>query len=187
MAKHLSTDEIQAGLPEVLQAPKDAGVVRLIVRRPSVGKREILAEGELDCGVGLVGDSWQNRKSRRTADGLPHPDMQLNLMNARMIALLAGDEARWPLAGDRLFIDMDLRAANLPPGTRLALGSAVIEVTSQPHTDCEKFVERFGIDAMKFVNSPAGRDLQLRGINARVIRPGRVRPRDVVIKFPETL
>jgi hypothetical protein len=183
--RHLTTDEIEAGLGEIVASPKDEGILRLIVRRPRIGAREVIEQGELDCAVGLVGDTWNMRKSTRTADGSPYPDMQLNVMNARVIALLAQDEARWPLAGDQLFLDMDLSAANLPPGTRLALGSAVIEVTSQPHTGCGKFVERFGADATKFVNSSVGRDLRLRGIHARVVRPGRIRAGDIVRKVPK--
>src|SRR6185436_19826296 len=128
---------------------------------------------------------WGRRGSTRTFDGSPHPEMQLNVMNARVIALIAQDESRWPLAGDQLFLDLDLSAANMPPGTQLALGTAVIEVTDQPHTGCGKFVERFGVDAMKFVNSSIGTELHLRGINARVVRPGRVWAGDIVRKLPQ--
>ena len=131
---------------------------------------------------GLVGDSWIKRSSNRTADGTPHPDMQLNIMNSRVIALVAQARERWHLAGDQLFMDLDLSLENLPAGTRLALASAVIEVTPEPHTGCQKFVSRFGTDAMKFVNSPLGRQLNLRGINARVVAPGIIRVRDVAKK-----
>jgi len=130
-----------------------------------------------------VGDNWRTRSSSRTPDGSAHPDMQLNVMNSRVIALVAQNKDRWPLAGDQLFIEMDLSAANLPPGTRLAIGSAVIEVTAQPHTGCKKFVERFGLDAMKFVNSPVGEQLHLRGINAKVVQPGVIRLGDVAKKI----
>jgi MOSC domain len=145
------------------------------VRRPRVNEREVLEEGELHTTEGLVGDSWKKRRSSRTPDGKAHPEMQLNIMNSRVIALVAQHKERWPLAGDQLFIDMDLSDENLPAGTRLALGSAVIEVTPQPHTGCKKFVSRFGLDAMKFVNSTLGKQLHLRGINARVIQPGTIR------------
>jgi MOSC domain-containing protein YiiM len=154
----------------------------LIVRRPAIDQREILEVGELDPLVGLVGDNWGTRGSSKTADGSAHPAKQLTLMNSRVIALVAGDKARWPLAGDQLFVDFDLSQVNLPPGTELEIGSAVIEVTDQPHTGCEKFVARFGVDAVQFVNSAVGRDLQLRGINARVIRAGTIRVGDVVKK-----
>jgi hypothetical protein len=175
--------ELEAGLDEIRQAPKDEGVLRLIVRRPRVGEREVLIEGELDPAAGLVGDSWRARNSSRTRDGSPHAEMQLNIMSSRVIALVAGTEDRWPLAGDQLFIDMDLSGRNLPAGARLALGSAVIEVTAQPHTGCQKFMARFGVDAMKFVNSPVGRELQLRGINARVVHPGVIRAGGLVRKL----
>jgi hypothetical protein len=182
-AKHLTTAELEAGLDAIRQSPKDEGVVALIVRRPQVDAREVLEEGELDLVEGLVGDSWKVRASTRTPDGSPHPDMQLNVMNARVIALVAGEKGRWPLAGDQLFIDMDVSQENLPPGTRLALGSAVIEVTDQPHTGCKKFAARFGLDALKLVNSPVGRQLQLRGVNARVAQPGVIRVGDLVKKL----
>ena len=180
--KHLTTQELEAGLEEILQSPKDAGELKLIVRRPAVDAREVLQTGELDIADGLVGDTWKVRGSGRTADGSSHPDMQLNVINARVIALLAQDPNRWQLAGDQLFVDFDLSEENLPPGTQLSIGSAVIEVTDQPHTGCQKFVSRFGLDAMKFVNSPRGRQLHLRGINARVILPGVIRTGDPVRK-----
>jgi hypothetical protein len=181
--RHLTASELEAGLEAIIQSPTDVGVLEMIVRRPEVGEREILEEGQLDLTDGLVGDSWKNRKSKRTADGTPHPDMQLNLMNSRVIALLSQDKGRWSLAGDQLYVDLDLSEANLPPGTRLAIGSAMIEVTDQPHIGCGKFLERFGVDAVKFINSREREDLHLRGINARVIRPGVLRVGDTVSKL----
>jgi hypothetical protein len=180
---HLTMSELEAGLEEIGRSPKDGGVLEMIVRRPQVGEREILQEGQLDLVDGLVGDSWKNRSSRRTADRTPHPDMQLNLMNSRVVALVSQDKSRWHLAGDQLFVDFDLSEANVPAGTKLTIGSAVIEVTAQPHTGCGKFVERFGLDAMKFVNSAERQDLHLRGINARVVRPGVLRVGDSIAKL----
>lgn len=180
--KHLSTTELEAGLDDIRQSPRDEGILNLIVRRPQVDEREVLDEGELDLLHGLTGDSWKTRPSSRTPDGSAHPDMQLNIMNSRVIALVAGEKDRWQLAGDQLFLDLDLSADNLPAGTRLALGSAVIEVTPPPHLGCHKFVARFGKEAMMFVNSPLGRELHLRGINARVIQSGRIRVGDVAKK-----
>jgi hypothetical protein len=168
-------EQLEAGLDGIRQSPKDEGVLELIVRRPQIDAREVLEEAELHPAEGLVGDSWKLRGSSRTPDGSAHPDMQLNIINARVIALVAQDRQCWQLAGDQLYLDMDLSEENLPAGTRLALGSAVIEVTPQPHTGCKKFVARFGLDAMKFVNSPTGRELHLRGINARVVQPGVIR------------
>ena len=180
--KHLTTKELEAGLDEIRQSPKDEGVLNLIVRRPRVDEREVLNEGELHTDHGLTGDSWKSRRSSRTSDGSAHPDMQLNIMNSRVISLVAGDKDRWQLAGDQLFLDLDLSAENLPPGSRIQVGSAVIEVTSMPHLGCHKFVARFGKDAMKFVNSPVGRELHLRGINARVVHPGLIRVGNVARK-----
>lgn len=175
--------ELEAGLTDVGRSPKDGGVLEMIVRRPDVGAREIVQDGQLDLAEGLVGDNWKARTSKRTPDGSPHPDMQLNLMNSRVVALVSQDRSRWHLAGDQLYVDLDLSEANLPPGTRLAVGSAVIEVTAEPHTGCSKFVERFGLDAMKFVNASERRDLHLRGVNARVVRAGAIRTGDTVSKL----
>ena len=183
VARHLTFAELEAGLDHISRSPADEGVLELIVRRPAVGDREVLTVGELDVETGLVGDTWSQRASARMKDGLPHPDMQLNIMNARTIGLIATTKDRWPLAGDQLFIDLDLTPENLPPWTRLSIGSAVIEVTDQPHTGCAKFVQRFGVDAMKFVNSTIGRRYNLRGINARVVQSGTIRVGDVARKL----
>jgi hypothetical protein len=180
---HLTLHELEAGLPHIERSPKDGGVLRLIVRRPGVGAREVLGEAQLDVTAGLVGDTWSRRSSTRSRNRSPHPDMQLNIINARAIALVAGSEERWPLAGDQLYLDLDLTDANLPAGTRLAIGSAVIEVTAEPHTGCRKFSERFGVDATKFVNSTEGRRLHLRGINAKVVQSGTIRVGDIASKL----
>lgn len=176
-------DELEAGLDAIRRAPRDGGVLEMIVRRPVEDGRETLEEARLDPVEGLVGDTWRARPSSRTPDRTAHPDMQLNVMNARAAALVAQAKDRWALAGDQLYVDLDLSAENLPPGTRLAVGSAIIEVTDQPHTGCKKFVARFGADAMKFVNSPLGRQLNLRGICAKVVRGGAIRTGDVVRKM----
>lgn len=180
---HPTTAELDARLHDVRSAPSDIGTVELIVRRPGEDRRECLGEAELDLDVGVVGDTWVARSSRRTDDGSPHPDMQLNVMNARVAAAVAGSPERWQLAGDQLYIDLDISVDNLPPGTRLALGTAVIEFTAQPHTGCAKFTQRFGLDAHRWVNSDVGKQLRLRGANAKVVEPGRVRRGDKIRKL----
>lgn len=171
---HLSTEQLDAGLDHIRRSPADAGELRLIVARPAPGEREVLDEARLERDVGLAGDTWAQRSSKRTADGGPHPEMQLNIMNWRAIELLSPDPDRRPLAGDQLYLDLDLTTENLPPGTRLAIGTAVVEVTAEPHTGCAKFADRFGMDAARWVNSDAGKELHLRGINAKVVEPGTV-------------
>jgi hypothetical protein len=170
--RHLTLEELEAGLPEILLAPKDNGELKMIVRRPNNGAREVLTEGQLHFKEGLVGDNWKSRSNRRAGSNLY---AQLTVMNSRVIELLAGSRDRWPLAGDQLFLDFDLNRGNLAPGTHVAIGDAVIEVMAQPHTGCGKFSSRFGVDANKFVNSKSGRELSLRGINARVVQEGRIR------------
>lgn len=178
--RHLTFAELSAGLDDIRRSPRDEGRLALIVRRPRVGAREVLEVGELTQTDGVAGDTWRIRRSSRTPDGTRHPDMQVTIMNARAIALIAHDPARWPLAGDQLYVDLDLSADNLPPWTKLQIGTAIVEVTDQPHTGCIKFAKRFGIDAQKFVNSSIGRQLRLRGINARVVQPGTIRTGDLV-------
>lgn len=183
--RHLTTAELDAGLPHIEGSPAELGTLELIARRPAVDEREVLEVGELSLTEGLVGDTWKDRGSGRTADGGPHPDMQLNLINARLSRLVGGDDdGHRALSGDQLHLDLDLRESNLPPGTRLAIGDAEIEVTDQPHTGCAKFAARFGAEALRFVNVGAGKTLRLRGINARVVRPGRIAAGDAVRKLP---
>ena len=178
--RHLAKEEIEIGMPEVLDSPKNEGVVELIVSRPAVNRREVLETGLFDVQKGLIGDNWLTRGSSRTKNGLGHPEMQLNVMNYRFAILVSGSRERVPLAGDQLFVDLDLSRANLPPGTRLAIGSAVVEITSIPHRGCKKFIDRFGLDAMKFADSEFGRSQNLRGVNAKVIAGGEIKTGDKI-------
>jgi MOSC domain-containing protein len=182
-ARHMALSELEAGLEMVRRSPRDEGLLAMIVCRPAIGERQVLIEAKLDLFDGLVGDTWRKRGSSRTADRSSDPDTQLTLMNARAIALVAQEKDRWPLAGDQLYVDLDLSLDNLPPGIRLALGDAIIEVTAQPHTGCHKFKARYGVEALKFVNSPTGKQLRLRGLNAKVVQPGIVRMGDGVKKL----
>lgn len=180
---HLDTEALEAGLADIRLSPDDGGTLDLIVRRPAEGEREELEAGTLDPAVGLVGDTWLARGSRRTEDGSSHPEMQVALVNSRLVGLVARKPQRWSLAGDQLYVDLDLGDANLPPGTRLTIGTAVIEITAQPHNGCAKFQRRFGADALAFVNSPVGKELHLRGIYAKILDPGEVHRGDTIRKL----
>jgi hypothetical protein len=181
---HLTTAELDAGLDEIRRSPKDDGTVVLIVSRPESGERRELAEATLDLSQGLVGDNWATRGSRHTEDGSAESGRQVTLMNARAAALVAVDPSRRALAGDQLYVDLDLSDENLPAGTRLQVGTAVLEVSPLPHTGCAKFVERFGADAQRWVVVGNGRQVNARGINAIVVTGGTVRPDDVVSRIP---
>jgi hypothetical protein len=183
--EHPTAAMLEAGLDGILGSPSDHGRVQLIVRRPAENAREVLTEARLDRVGGLVGDTWRVRPSNLTPDRSPHPHMQLTLMSSRVAALVAGSDERRQLAGDQLYVDLDLSEANLPPGTRLTLGSAVIEISDKPHRGCAKFAQRFGQEALGFVNSPVGRQLRLRGVNARIVVTGTVRVGDPIDKRTE--
>jgi hypothetical protein len=178
-AKHLTMDELNGGLEQIRQSPADGGLLRQIASRPAIGERVILEEGELDLESGLVGDNWMTRGGSKRA---PNLDAQLTLMNARVAELISGGQERWSLAGDQLYVDLDLGRDNLPVGSCLAIGSAVVEVTAEPHPGCRKFVDRFGMDAMQFVNSEEGKRMCLRGINTRIVQGGTIRVGDEITK-----
>ena len=171
----LTTAQLESALPHLRATPRHAGTLEMIVRRPAEDGREELLEAELSLSEGLVGDNWSR--------GRANPLCQLTLMNARAAQLVGQSRDRWALAGDQLYVEFDLSEAHLPAGTRIAIGdAAVVEVTPEPHTGCEKFISRYGLDAMKFVNSIEGRSLNLRGINTRVVRPGTIRSGDPVVR-----
>lgn len=181
----LTAEELTEGQAGLDGSPSDGGTIELIVARPDIDERQVLEIGELVVGDGLVGDSYVARGNSSTDDGKAHPEAQLNLMNSRAIDLVAGgDRERWPLAGDQFFVDLDLSTDNLPTGTRLAIGTAIIEVSAKPHTGCAKFAARFGIAAARWVNSDPTR--RYRGINATVVQAGQIRTGDTITKLSRT-
>ena len=176
-ARHRTRAELEAALDDLRASPVGEGMLRLIVRRPVEGEREVLGEATLDKTEGLVGDRWNVADF---GDGPERFDTQLTLMNARAATVVAGEPEHWPPAGDQLYVELSLAGEDLPPGSRLEIGGALIEITAVPHTGCGKFIRRFGVDAMKFVNSPVGRELNLRGVNAKVVRAGVVAQGDPI-------
>jgi hypothetical protein len=172
--------DFTAALTEVRAAPRVLGRLQGIVRRPAVDVRESLAEAELDEELGLIGDGWLSRGSRAMADGSADPAAQLTLISTRVLRAIEPDPLRWPLAGDQLYVDLDLTIENLPPGSQLAIGSAVIEVSATPHIGCAKFSARFGSDALRWVNSPVGRIHRMRGMNTRIVESGTIRVGDEI-------
>jgi MOSC domain-containing protein YiiM len=183
MTKHLSLAELQGGLAEIAGSPKDRGILQAIVIRPETDARISLPHCELSPEGGMHGDNWAKGCWMSLPDGRPHPDVQVTIMNARTIALIAQEETRWQLVGDNLIVDLDLSAENLPPGTRLRVGPALLEITAVPYKGCRKFAARFGVDATRFVNSREGMRLHLRGIYARIVEPGMIGVGDAVEKL----
>lgn len=181
-AIHFSQTELEAGLAPVREAPADAGTVEMIVARPELLARRELHEAAVSVEDGLVGDNWRERGSRHTPDGSAELARQLTLMSARAAALIAGSRDRWALAGDQLYVDLDISVDNLPTGSRLRIGDVVLEISEAPHTGCAKFVERFGRDALRFVSSAEGKRLRLRGVNATVVAAGTIRTGDKIVK-----
>ena len=180
MVEHMTIAQLEVGLAEVGRSPTGEGTLELIVRRPVSEEREVLETATLTVEEGLVGDNWNQRPSNRTEDGGPHPDMQLNLINSRFLALIAGDPKRMELAGDQLAVDLSLGSDDLPPWSRIRIGGAVIQVTDQPHTGCAKFTRRFGLDAFHLLKTEVGQAMNLRGICTRVVVPGTIRRGDPV-------
>ena len=183
VSRHLTLDELQAGLAAMGDSPIDHGTLEMIVCRPASGERILSETGMLDLSEGLVGDNWYTRGSKMTPDGTAHPEMQITLMNSRVIQLFAQDRACWAWAGDQLYVDIDLSIDNLPPGQRIAIGGAVLEISTLPHTGCAKFTDRFGHDATRFVNLPEGKHARRRGVNTQVVQPGAITVGDTIIKL----
>ncbi len=183
MAEHPTLDELKTAIPNILASPSDRGEVEMITRRPRVGQREILDIAELDEEHGSLGDSWEQRGSSKTSDGSANPDAQLTIINSRLVNAVAGSKSRWQLAGDQLIIDIDLSHDNLPPGSRLSIGSAIVELTAEPHTGCVKFASRFGNAALRFVSGPEAMHQRRRGANAKIVKSGTIRLGDVATKL----
>lgn len=181
--QHLTIEEIEAGLPTVRQSPEDHGILKAIVIRPAVNARTPLQQADLSPEGGVHGDAWARGCWKILPDGRPHPDVQVTLTNARFMNLIAQDESRWPLAGDNLYVDLDLSDENLRPGQRLALGTTILEVTVVAHNGCKKYAQRYGKDAVRFVNTPVGKSLHLRGIYAKIIQAGIVAVGDAIVKI----
>jgi MOSC domain-containing protein YiiM len=167
---------------DVRSAPPDRAVVVALVLRPARNERLPVNEARLDVAEGMVGDDWRARGSKSMPGGLANPEAQLTLMSTRVLAAIADDPDRWPLAGDQVLVDMDLSEANLPVGTRLLLGNAEVEVTALPHTGCAQFAARFGHDALRWISTHEGRALRMRGMYVRIVSGGTVSVGDVVRK-----
>lgn len=174
--------DFTAATASVLAAPRDAATIELIVRRPGRDLREVVAEARLDPVEGLAGDDWLARGSSSTPDHAADPLSQLTIMSTRVLAAMEPDRSRWPLAGDQLYADLDLGVENLPAGSRLRVGGALVEVTGRPHTGCAKFASRFGLDALRWISTPAGKSARMRGMYVRVLEGGAIRVGDAIRK-----
>lgn len=182
MTGHATLQTLEQAVDFIRQSPRDSGRIEMIVHRPAEDARAAVSTGQLDIETGLVGDNWKIRGSKKSADGSAIPEAQITLMNSRFISVIAQEKDRWQLAGDQLYVDLDLSEENLPPGTRLSLGSALLEITAKPHTGCAKFSGRFGADALKFASTKEGLAMRLRGVYAMVIQAGTIQVGDEIRK-----
>ncbi len=182
METHFTLEDLYTKLEHIQQSPKDSGRVELIVRRPTTEEREVTTQGRLIPSAGLEGDNWRARGSTSMPDGSANPEAEITLMNTRVIQALTQDETRWSLAGDQFFVDFDLSEENIPAGSRLVIGSAIVEVSPLPHNGCKKFSARFGVDALKFISMAENKPLRMRGINAKIIQAGEVKQGDLIRK-----
>jgi MOSC domain-containing protein YiiM len=180
--EHLTTEQIEAGLSQVMASPQDQGVLHAIVIRPAENERELREAVYLSPEGGVEGDHWATSSFLRLPDGGPDPRMQVSIMNSRLLKMIARDDERIGLAGDNLVVDLDLSEASLPVGQKLRVGEALLQVTDVPHTGCKKFTQRFGLDAVRFVNAAERKALHLRGVYARVLKAGTVRVGDSIRK-----
>lgn len=177
ITRHLSVDELNLGVPRILDSPPDDGSVEMLVVRPSEDERIAPRSVEVSRQLGMHGDHWSIGKYR------DQPDVQITIINSRLLDLVSGGRERWSLAGDNIVADIDLSHDNLKTGQSLAAGSAVLEITETPHAGCKKFALRFGADALRFVNLGRGKDLRLRGIYAQVVEPGTISVGDRIHKI----
>ena len=175
MQAALTYADLDAGWQQTEKSPQDMGTVDMIVRRPKPEEREELECATFSPEAGLAGDDWLRRSG--------NPEAQITMMNSRLINLLAGDKTRWSLAGDQLFVDLDISQDNLPPGTRLQIGEVVMEVSPLPHTGCTKFARRFGGAARKWIMSDQGVLERRRGVYTKVIVDGEIRVGDRIQKL----
>jgi MOSC domain-containing protein YiiM len=182
MIEKLSKDRLEQKFLSLSHSPKDFGTIELIVSRPSIGERQILKTAQITKEEGLIGDNWKERNYK----GGPNLQMQITLMNSKVIEAIAGDSANWPPAGDQLFVDLDLSVDNLPVGQNLSIGSesnVILEISKIPHTGCSKFSSRYGRDAALFINASERKYLRLRGLNAKVIKSGIISVNDIIKKI----
>ena len=179
---HKTRAELEAALEHILASPADGGAVELLQIRPARGEREVLSSVRVTAAGGAEGDRWLASARKDENTGELWPDTQLTLMNSRMIEAIAGEKKNWPPAGDQLFVDLDLSTENLPAGQRLAIGSAIIQITAEPHLGCDQFIARYGIDACRYINSRRGRELRLRGVNAKIVQDGEISTGNVATK-----
>lgn len=172
-SRFLPLDVLETRLAELPPAPRDLGTLTLIVRRREGGTRELLERVALTPEEGLPGDAWGRRPPL-------NPEAQLAVIQTDIAELIANGQPL-PLFGDNLFLNLDLSRENLPTGSRLRVGAAVLEVTPKPHNGCAKFHARFGAAALRFASHPDRRHLNLRGIYLKVVEGGELAVGDAVM------
>lgn len=171
-SRYATLEHLERRLAALPEAPRNHGLVGLLVRRGEGGLREMPDRARLTPDGGVPGDAWGRQKE-------PSLEAQIAVMQIDVAELITNGQPL-TLFGDGLFLALDLSAANLPPGSRVRAGAATLEVTPKSHNGCRKFLSRFGADALRFVSKPDLRHRNLRGIYMRVVEGGEVATGDPV-------
>ncbi len=180
---HPTLEQLELSLETIAASPSKQGTVELIISRPETGKRVVHTIGNFSKTGGLEGDNWANDCWKTLPDGKSDPIVQIAITNTRLLAAICPDKSRWPLAGDQIYTELNLSKTNLPVGTRLSAGTVILEITQEPHLGCSQYAEHFGKDSLKFTLTPRGRELNLRGIYAKVIKSGSINTGDRISKI----
>lgn len=180
--ENVNLDALQAALPSVLMAPKDSAPIEQLCLRPDIGVRNFVDEMELTRELGIPGERWNYAPWLTLRDGRADPRIQVSILNKQVLDLVYNDPHNMIHPGDSFIADMDFSYENMPDGTLLNIGSAVLRVSDKFNTACQKWQDRYGRDALRWIVLQGNRQYRLRGVLCEVIKDGRVKTGDLIQK-----